>query len=187
MSQWAGTSQPGEPLGYRTNPRSGRKGWQRSSNGCRCLRRPHVRWMYRRRARAATGSTPIPAIAPTAYLSARSRWSRRSTARPEPTPVGPLNGNAGRDHYQQQAALFTGAKVRGGRALGTTDERGARTVDPGWSRDRDVRAEDVEATIYSALGIDWTTLRRDNRFGRGYEYVPLSDQDVYGPINELWR
>jgi len=87
--------------------------------------------------------------------------------------VGKLNGNSGRDHFQQQAMLFAGARIRGGRAIGATDEQGARTVDPGWSRDRDVRAEDVEATIYSALGIDWTTLRQDSRFGRGYEYVPL--------------
>ena len=100
--------------------------------------------------------------------------------------VGGLNGNAGRDHYQQQAALFAGAGIRGGRAIGATDEMGARTMDPGWSRDRDIRPEDVEATIYSALGIDWTTLRADKRFGRGYEYVPSSGDDLYGPINELW-
>jgi hypothetical protein len=100
--------------------------------------------------------------------------------------VGGLNGNSGRDHYQQQAALFAGAGVRGGRAIGSTDTLGARTVDPGWSRARDIRPEDVEATIYSALGIDWTTLRADKRFGRGYEYVPSSSQDLYGPIDELW-
>jgi uncharacterized protein (DUF1501 family) len=100
--------------------------------------------------------------------------------------VGGLNGNSGRDHYQQQAALFAGAGIRGGRAIGATDTIGARTVDPGWSRNRDVRVEDVEATIYSALGIDWTTLRADKRFGRGYEYVPSSSQDLYGPIDELW-
>ena len=100
--------------------------------------------------------------------------------------VGNLNGNAGRDHFQQQAMLFAGAGIRGGRAIGSTDDLGATTVDPGWSRQRDVRPEDVEATIYSALGIDWTTLRQDSRFGRGYEYVPSASQDLYGPLNELW-
>ena len=50
-----------------------------------------------------------------------------------------------------------------------------------------IMKEDVEATIYSALGIDWTTLRQDLRFGRGYEYVPSASQDVYGPLNELWE
>jgi hypothetical protein len=100
--------------------------------------------------------------------------------------VGGLNGNSGRDHYQQQAMLFAGAGIRGGRAIGVTDAIGARTTEPQWSRDRDIRPEDVEATIYSALGIDWTTLRQDKRFGRGYEYVPSSAQDLYGPIDELW-
>jgi len=100
--------------------------------------------------------------------------------------VGPLNRNNGRDHYLQQSALFAGGGVRGGRALGETDELGSQTVETGWHRDRDVRPEDIEATIYSALGIDWTTLRRDPRFGRGYEYVPSADQDLYGPVHELW-
>ena len=100
--------------------------------------------------------------------------------------VGPLNGNRGRDHYAQQTVLFAGARIRGGRAVGATDDQGARTADPGWVRERDVKAEDIEATIYSALGIDWTTLRKDNRFGRGYEYVPSADQDLFGPVNELW-
>jgi len=66
------------------------------------------------------------------------------------------------------------------------DERGADTVDFGWSRQRYVRPEDVEATIYSALGIDWTTVRYDDPFRRGFAYVPFSDQDLYGPIEELW-
>ena len=59
-------------------------------------------------------------------------------------------------------------------------------LDYGWSRQRYVRPEDVEATIYSALGIDWTTVRYDDPFRRGFEYVPFSKQDVYGPIDELW-
>ena len=82
--------------------------------------------------------------------------------------LGAVNAGNGRDHYQQQAALVAGAGIRGGRALGTTDERGARTDDPGWSRERDIRAEDIGATIYSALGIDWTTVRRDDPSGRGF-------------------
>ncbi len=97
-----------------------------------------------------------------------------------------LNGNRGRDHFGQQAALFAGAGIKGGRAIGATDAVGAQTAEPGWSRERVIRTEDVEATIYSALGIDWTKLVRDNRFGKGYEYVPESGNDVYGPINELW-
>ena len=100
--------------------------------------------------------------------------------------VGPLNLNAGRDHHLQQTAFFAGAKVRGMRAIGATNSTGAAIQDPGWSRGREIKPEDIEATIYSALGIDWTTVRRDDPFNRGFEYVPFSEQDVYGPINELW-
>ena len=100
--------------------------------------------------------------------------------------TGRLTGANGRDHHPQQFALFAGAGVKGGRAIGSTNASGANTVDPGWSRNRDIKPEDIEATIYSALGINWTTIRYDDPLGRGYYYVPNSDTDVYGPINELW-
>jgi len=102
--------------------------------------------------------------------------------------VGPLNGGQGRDHYPQQTVLFAGGGTQGGRAIGATDDMGAQTAEFGWSRNRDVRSEDIEATIYSALGIDWTKLLRDNRFGKGYEYVPSASggDDLYGPVHELW-
>jgi uncharacterized protein (DUF1501 family) len=100
--------------------------------------------------------------------------------------VGPVTGAGGRDHFLQQSIVFAGAGVRGGRALGSTDAAGAGIVDPGWSRGRPVKPEDIEATIYSAMGVNWTTVRYDDPFRRGFEYVPFSDQYVYGPINELW-
>jgi hypothetical protein len=101
--------------------------------------------------------------------------------------VGPLNSGGGRDHFLQQSTLFAGAKIAGKRAIGRTDNIASQTVDPGWSRNRDVRPEDIEATIYSALGINWTTVRRDDPLGRGFEYVPFAaSQDLYGPIHELW-
>lgn len=101
--------------------------------------------------------------------------------------VGPLTGRQGRDHFLQQAVVFAGAGVHGGRALGATDEQGAGTVEAGWSRGRSIKNEDIEATIYSALGINWTTIRRDDPFNRGFEYVPYPDSDIYGPIHELWQ
>ena len=48
------------------------------------------------------------------------------------------------------------------------------------------RVEDVEATIYSALGINWTNIRYDDPFGRGFEYVPFANDGLYKPIDELW-
>lgn len=101
--------------------------------------------------------------------------------------VGRLTGTAGRDHYLQQFAVFAGAGIKGGRAVGATNESGGQTTEFGWSRERDVRVEDIEATIYSATGINYTNIRYDDPFGRGFEYVPFGDQDLYGPINELWK
>jgi uncharacterized protein (DUF1501 family) len=101
--------------------------------------------------------------------------------------VGKLTGAAGRDHYPQQFAFFAGAGVTGGKVIGSTDALGANIVDYGWSRGRAVKPEDIESTIYSAMGINWTTVRYDDPLGRGFYYVPNSDQDIYGPINELWQ
>ncbi|MCU1276367.1 MAG: hypothetical protein JWO48_3798 [Bryobacterales bacterium] len=53
-------------------------------------------------------------------------------------------------------------------------------------RNRDIKPEDVKATIYSAVGINCATVRKDDPFGRGLYYVPFSDQNVYEPIDELW-
>jgi len=101
--------------------------------------------------------------------------------------VGPLTPAAGRDHLAQQFAFFAGAGVTGGKVIGSTDALGANIVDYGWSRQRAVKPEDVEATIYSAMGINWTTVRYDDPLGRGFYYVPNSDQNLFGPINELWQ
>ena len=101
--------------------------------------------------------------------------------------VGPLTGAKGRDHYPQQFAFFAGAGIAGGQAIGSTDSTGGNTVDYGWSRQRNIKPEDIESTIYSAMGINWTTVRHDDPLNRGFYYVPNSDQDVYGPINELWQ
>jgi len=100
--------------------------------------------------------------------------------------VGQLSAAGGRDHWAQQSAVFAGAGVKGGRTIGSSTASGDATADPGWSRNRSVNTEDIEATIYSAMGINWTKISPDDPFGRGFEYVPFSEQDVYGPINELW-
>ena len=98
---------------------------------------------------------------------------------------GSVNSGGGRDHFAQQAVLMAGGGLRGGKVVGSTDKVGNGTLDPGWSRNRDIRPEDIEATIYSALGIDYTKQLADPS-GRGFQYVPFSEFDQYGPINELW-
>jgi hypothetical protein len=100
--------------------------------------------------------------------------------------VGPVTPAGGRDHLVQQSIVFAGAGVTGGKVIGATNASGSDTVDFGWSRHRYVKPEDVEATIYSAMGINWTTVRCDDPLMRGFEYVPFSEQNAYGPIDELW-
>lgn len=105
---------------------------------------------------------------------------------------GPLsNLRRGRDHYLQMFFVLAGGGVQGGTVIGATNETGGKgpgsfTTEYGWSRQRDIRPEDIEATIYSALGIDWTKVRLDDPLGRGFPYVPLSAEDAYAPVDELW-
>lgn len=100
--------------------------------------------------------------------------------------VGPLTQNAGRDHLLQQSAFIAGAKVKGGRAIGATDATGGVVTNPGWSQNRNIWPEDIEATIYSALGIDYTKVIHAPELGRGFYYIPDTDPYTYAPINELF-
>ncbi|MFA6959024.1 MAG: DUF1501 domain-containing protein [Thermoanaerobaculia bacterium] len=100
--------------------------------------------------------------------------------------TGGLNGQSGRDHYQRLSYVFAGGGVKGGRVLGKTNAIGDAVIDWGWAPQRDVRPEDVTATIYSALGIDYTTVRHDDPLGRGFEYVPAAKDGEYQPIDELF-
>jgi len=100
--------------------------------------------------------------------------------------VGPLTAAAGRDHWPQQFALFAGGGTKGGTIVGQTNATGSDTVNPGWSQKRYVYPEDIEATVYSAVGIDWTSVRHDDPLGRGFEYVPTTGPFQFYPVHELW-
>jgi hypothetical protein len=104
---------------------------------------------------------------------------------------GALTPAAGRDHYVIQTAVFAGAGITGGKVIGATSADGSTITEFGWNGSgttgpRNVWPEDIEATIYDAMGIDWTTIRDDDPFHRGFEYVPFASEGTYGPINELW-
>jgi uncharacterized protein (DUF1501 family) len=99
--------------------------------------------------------------------------------------VGFLTELQGRDHHSVHSSLFAGGGVRGGQVLGATTADGEHIEIAGWSEDRPVTAEDVAATIYSAVGIDYTAIRRDDPLGRGFEYVPAGPWAAY-PIRELF-
>jgi hypothetical protein len=100
--------------------------------------------------------------------------------------VGPLTAAAGRDHLVQQFAFFAGGGIKNGNIIGATNASGSDVADYGWSQQRYVYPEDIEATIYSAMGIDWTTVRHDDPLGRGFEYVPTTGPVQFYPVNELW-
>jgi hypothetical protein len=100
--------------------------------------------------------------------------------------VGPLNNQNGRDHYLNQAVMMAGGGIKGGRAVGATDSTARNIVEPGWAGNREIRTEDIEATIYSALGIDWTKAYWDDPFGRGFYLVPNNQGVDYMPVHELW-
>jgi len=100
---------------------------------------------------------------------------------------GNLNSRGGRDHHKDaMCAAMIGGGVKGGRALGKTDGNGSRVTDPGWSQNRAMYTEDIAATIYSALGVDYTKSIADTPSGRKYNYVPGSDEGRYQPIEEVW-
>ena len=70
-----------------------------------------------------------------------------------------------------------GRQGRPGHRLDRRDRRELHSITAGLAA-RDIKPEDIEATIYSAMGINWTNVRYDDPFGRGFEYVPFSDEDL---------
>src|SRR5260370_28135328 len=86
-----------------------------------------------------------------------------------------INKDAGRDHWANAGSMvFAGAGVRGGQVIGTTDERGEYVLD------RPVRPPDIAATIYEALGIDYTRELMTPQ-GRPVRILPHTQ-----PIRELY-
>ena len=86
---------------------------------------------------------------------------------------GALSRNAGRDHYPYAyAGLVAGGGIVGGQAFGATDGEGWSITDQFWNKDRYLTMNDLIATMYSSLGIDWTKEIEDTPSGRAYEYTP---------------
>lgn len=99
---------------------------------------------------------------------------------------GALNNLKGRDHYNKvYPALFAGAGVEPGLILGETDKDGAQCLATGWERREQPRMENVVATIYSALGIDWSKKLHDTPSGRTYAYVDELGAPGWIPTDEI--
>jgi len=103
-----------------------------------------------------------------------------------------VNNAAGRDHYDQ---VFTsgllGGGVKGQRILGKTDELAGKCLETGWASNRQPVIDNLVATIYSVLGIDWRKKVENTPSGRPYEYVqlaPIGSSEVINPnpIEELF-
>ncbi|MBM3763186.1 MAG: DUF1501 domain-containing protein [Acidobacteria bacterium] len=100
---------------------------------------------------------------------------------------GVLNSRAGRDHYRDvMSVAMMGGGVKGGRVIGASDANGARITDFGWSQQRPIYVEDITATIYSALGIDWTKSIDDTPSKRRFYYVPGATDGSYQPVEEVF-
>src|SRR5258706_6011110 len=101
--------------------------------------------------------------------------------------VGILNNQNGRDHNLRMTTVWAGGGVRGAKVIGATDATGGKVTDYGWTGHRDIRPDDVTSNTYSALGIDYTTIRHDDPLNRGFEYAPpFSDGTHPKPIDELF-
>jgi Protein of unknown function (DUF1501) len=88
-----------------------------------------------------------------------------------------INKDAGRDHWPRvSSALLAGGNFRTGQVIGATDRLGGEAVD------RPVTFEEIHATLYHHLGIDWNSAPRLFDFrGRPQAIVP---SDVK-PIREI--
>jgi hypothetical protein len=85
-----------------------------------------------------------------------------------------VNGNNGRDHYPRAWSLaMAGGGIQGGRVVGATDRDGVEV------KDRPVTVPDLFATVYSAMGVDFTK-KNHSPLGRP---IALSDNGV--PVKEL--
>ncbi len=104
--------------------------------------------------------------------------------------TGDLTPGRGRDHHRfAMSGLFAGGGVKGGRVLGATDAEGTKVVKAAWSKKRSMYPEDVAATIYSALGIDWTKEIKTTPSGRVFEYIEFQSGTNFldvGEISELF-
>ena len=100
---------------------------------------------------------------------------------------GALNSRAGRDHYKDAMSVaMLGGGVKGGRVIGAKNSIGSTITDPGWKADRPIYTEDITATIYSALGVDYTRSITDTPSKRRYVYVPGAEEGRYQPVEEVW-
>jgi hypothetical protein len=128
------------------------------------------------------GHTPGKSLLDETIIVAKSEFGRTPT----------INLTAGRDHWAfVYSGLFAGGGVKGGRIIGSTDFQAGHVADTGWKHKEQPAQDNVVATIYSALGIDWTKRIENTPSKRAYEYVqaaPVGGTDFISndAIDELF-
>lgn len=85
-----------------------------------------------------------------------------------------INFSGGRDHWPAAFSVaLAGAGIRGGIVVGTTDSKAAHPIE------RPVTIEDLGASVYRALGVDY----RKNYHANGR---PVAINKEGEPVSELW-
>jgi hypothetical protein len=108
------------------------------------------------------GTVPGKTLLDETIILATSEFGRTPT----------MNPVEGRDHYRGvYTSLFTGGGVKGARVIGKTNADGSEAIENGWKHKEQPFMDNCVATIYSALGIDWTKKIENTPSGRAYEYV----------------
>jgi hypothetical protein len=67
--------------------------------------------------------------------------------------------------------LFIGGGVKAGRIIGKTNDDCSKCIETGWSHKQQPNMDNIVATMYSALGIDWLKRVDNTPSGRAYDYV----------------
>ena len=100
---------------------------------------------------------------------------------------GPLNGIAGRHHYNEcYLSLYAGGGVKPGRIIGGTDAAGEKVIDTGWKfKKMQPRTENLYASVYSALGVDWRKEITNTPSKRAYRYVDVLGATEFVPDDEI--
>ncbi len=85
-----------------------------------------------------------------------------------------FNTGLGRDHYDKTfTSLLAGGGIKGQRVIGKTNDDCSACIDPGWNHREQPQIDNLVATIYSALGIDWRKKIENTPSGRAYHYVQI--------------
>ena len=96
-----------------------------------------------------------------------------------------FNTGMGRDHYDKTfTSLLAGGGIKGQRVIGKTNDDCSACIDPGWNHREQPQIDNLVATIYSALGIDWRKKLENTPSGRAHYYVqtaPIGSNTLVAP------